>query len=157
MTGAPVAVAVTRVRGGGPDALPLPRYMTPDAAGLDLYADCDAPVTLPPGGRALIPTGIAIALPPGYEGQVRPRSGLALRHGVTVLNAPGTIDADYRGEIQVLLVNVGQAAVTLERGERIAQLVVAPVTRITWNEVARLDDSERGAGGFGSTGSGGRS
>ncbi|MCW5891884.1 MAG: dUTP diphosphatase [bacterium] len=155
MTAAPIAVAVTRLR-GGPEALPLPRYMTPAAAGLDLHADCIEPVELPPGGRALVPTGIAIALPAGYEAQVRPRSGLALRHGVTVLNAPGTIDADYRGEIQVILVNFGTAPVTLARGERIAQLVVAPVTRITWNEVARLDDSARGSGGFGSTGSGER-
>jgi dUTP pyrophosphatase len=156
VTPGPVAVAVTRLR-GGPDALPLPRYMSAHAAGLDLCADVTAPVELPAGGRTLVPTGIAIALPAGYEAQVRPRSGLALKHGVTLLNAPGTIDADYRGEIQVILVNHGAAPVTIARGDRIAQLVVAPVTRIAWDEVERLDDTTRGAGGFGSTGTGGTS
>ena len=150
----PVPVEVVRVR-PGPAPLDLPRYMSPDAAGLDLLADVEHDVALAPGERALVPTGIAIALPPGYEGQVRPRSGLALRAGVTVLNAPGTIDADYRGEIQVVLVNLGREAVTVRRGDRIAQLVVAPVTRIVWQEVPALPASGRGDGGFGSTGTGG--
>jgi dUTP pyrophosphatase len=148
-----VPVEVVRVR-PGPAPLDLPRYMSPDAAGLDLLADVERDLGLAPGERALVPTGIAIALPPGYEAQVRPRSGLALRTGVTVLNAPGTIDADYRGEIQVLLINLGAEVVTLRRGERIAQLVVAPVTRIAWQEVAGLPVSGRGDGGFGSTGTG---
>jgi dUTP diphosphatase len=149
----PVPFEVVRVR-PGPAPLDLPRYMSPDAAGLDLLADIEHDVPLPPGERALVPTGIAIALPPGYAGQVRPRSGLALRAGVTVLNAPGTIDADYRGEIQVLLVNLGRDSLTVRRGERIAQLVVAPVTRIAWQEVPELPASGRGDGGFGSTGTG---
>ena len=151
-----VPVEVVRVR-PGPAALDLPRYMSPDAAGLDLLADVEHDLTLGPGERALVPTGIAVALPSGFEAQVRPRSGFALRTGVTVLNAPGTVDADYRGEIQVLLVNLGTDRVTLRRGERIAQLVVAPVTRIAWNEVAALPRSDRGDGGFGSTGHGGAS
>lgn len=150
----PLPVEVVRVR-PGPAPLDLPRYMSPYAAGLDLLADVPDEVTLAPGERALVPTGIAVALPAGYEGQVRPRSGLALRAGVSVLNAPGTVDADYRGEIQVLLVNLGAERVTLRRGERIAQLVVAPVTRIAWREVAALPASDRGDGGFGSTGQGG--
>ncbi len=150
----PVPVEVVRVR-PGPAPLDLPRYMSPDAAGLDLLADVDADVGLEPGARALVPTGIAIALPAGYEAQVRPRSGLASRAGVTVLNAPGTIDADYRGEIQVLLINLGGEPTTVRRGERIAQLVVAPVARLVWREVAALPESGRGDGGFGSTGTGG--
>jgi dUTP pyrophosphatase len=150
---ATLPVEVMRVR-PGPAPLDLPRYMSPGAAGLDLLADVPQEVMLAPGERALVPTGIAIALPPGYEAQVRPRSGLALRSGVSVLNAPGTVDADYRGEIQVLLVNLGPERVTLRRGERIAQLVVAPVTRIAWHEVAVLPRSDRGDGGFGSTGRG---
>ena len=134
--------------------LPLPKYETADAAGCDLLAalPADAPVSLAPGERALIPCGIAIALPPGYEAQVRPRSGLALRHGISLVNAPGTIDADYRGEIGCILINLGAAAFTVERGLRIAQMVIAPVTRAVWQEVAGLDETERGAGGFGSTG-----
>ena len=134
--------------------LPLPAYQTPLAAGLDLLAAvaADAPVTIAPGERASIPTGLALALPPGSEGQVRPRSGLAARHGVTVLNAPGTIDADYRGEVQVVLVNHGRDAFTVTRGMRIAQLVIAPVSHARLTEVATLDDTSRGAGGFGSTG-----
>jgi len=146
-------VEVVRVRPGAAP-LDLPCYMSPGAAGLDLLADVDSDVSLAPGERVLVPTGIAVALPPGHEAQVRPRSGLALRHGVTVLNAPGTIDADYRGEIQVLLVNLGRAPATVRRGERVAQLVVAPVTRIAWREVAVLPASSRGDGGFGSTGAG---
>ncbi len=135
--------------------LPLPAYATPGAAGLDLLAAVEAgrPVVLQPGERGLIPTGIRLALPPGHEGQVRPRSGLALRHGITLLNSPGTIDADYRGEVAVILVNLGTAAFAVERGMRIAQLVIAPVTRVTLREAA-LDPAAtaRAEGGFGSTG-----
>ena len=135
--------------------LPLPSYQSADAAGLDLLAAVPeaAPLVILPGARALVPTGVAIALAPGYEAQVRPRSGLAARHGLTVLNAPGTIDADYRGEIQVLLVNLGNEPVTIARGMRIAQLVIAPVVRGHISEVASLDETPRGSGGFGSTGS----
>jgi len=129
--------------------------MSVDAAGVDLRADLTTDVRIAPGGRAAIPTGIAIALPRGWEAQVRPRSGLALRHGVTVLNAPGTIDADYRGEVQVVLVNLGQEDVRVRDGDRIAQLVVAPVARISWVEVSELPSTDRGVGGFGSTGPGG--
>ncbi len=132
--------------------LPLPAYATASSAGVDLSAAVAEPVTIAAGARALVPTGLALALPEGYEGQVRPRSGLALRHGVTVLNSPGTIDADYRGEIQVILVNFGSEAFRIERGLRIAQLVIAPVSRVVWQPVATLAESERGAGGFGSTG-----
>lgn len=134
--------------------LPLPKYETADAAGCDLLAALPAgePVTLQPGERALIPCGIAIALPSGYEAQVRPRSGLALRHGISLVNAPGTIDADYRGEIGCIVINLGAAAFTIERGLRIAQMVIAPVTRAEWQEVSDLDETARGTGGFGSTG-----
>ena len=134
--------------------LPLPSYQSEHAAGLDLLAalPADATLTLAPGARALIPTGIAIALPPDHEAQVRPRSGLAVRHGLTVLNAPGTIDADYRGEVQVLLVNLGTEPVAVMRGMRIAQLVIAPVTRAKLCEAESLGETPRGKGGFGSTG-----
>jgi len=134
--------------------LPLPRYETDGAAGMDLRAAIpeDEPLTLAPGARALVPAGIRIALPPGYEAQVRPRSGLALKHGVTCLNAPGTIDADYRGEIGVILINHGSEPFTVTRGMRIAQLVIAPVTRVTWEETETLDGTARGEGGFGSSG-----
>jgi dUTP pyrophosphatase len=134
--------------------LALPAYQSDHAAGLDLMAavPADGPVWLAPGGRALIPTGIAIALPPGAEAQVRPRSGLAARHGVTVLNTPGTIDADYRGEVQIILVNFGSESFAVTRGLRIAQLVVAPVARARLREVASLDPTPRGDRGFGSTG-----
>ena len=136
------------------DGLPLPHYQSALAAGLDLVAAvaADAPVVIEPGDRALIPTGIAIALPPGFEAQVRPRSGLALNHGVTVLNSPGTIDADYRGEIQVILVNLGRKSFTVERGARIAQLVVAATMQAGICVVASLDETTRGVRGFGSTG-----
>jgi dUTP pyrophosphatase len=134
-----------------PDAV-LPRAMSEHAAGLDLSAALDAPQVIRAGERAAIPTGIALAIEAGFEGQVRPRSGLARRHGLTVLNAPGTIDADYRGEVVVLLVNLGGDDVVIEPGERIAQLVVAPVARAEVEEVSELDGSERGDGGFGSTG-----
>jgi dUTP pyrophosphatase len=135
--------------------LALPSYQSALAAGLDLSAavPADAPVSLAPGARALIPTGLAIALPEGFEAQVRPRSGLAVRHGLTVLNSPGTIDADYRGEIQVLLVNLGSDSVSIIRGMRIAQLVIAAVARAEFQEVGSLDQTTRGSGGFGSTGS----
>ena len=132
--------------------LPLPHYATPGSAGLDLLAATDAEIELAPGARMAVPTGIAIELPLGVEAQVRPRSGLAAKNGVTVLNAPGTIDADYRGEIKVILINHGDEPFAIERGLRIAQMVVAPVTRIAWDEQASLDDTARGLGGFGSTG-----
>ena len=134
--------------------LPLPAYHSADAAGLDIPAAVpeDAPQRIAPGGRALVPAGFALELPRGYEAQVRPRSGLAVKHGVTVLNAPGTIDADYRGEVMVLLVNLGAEPFVVERGARIAQLVVQPVTRVRLEPVDTLGSSGRGAGGFGSTG-----
>ena len=145
--------AITRLPHGRD--LPLPAYATAGAAGCDLHAAVEAPLEIPPGGRALVPTGIAIALPEGTEAQVRPRSGLALRHGVTCLNSPGTIDADYRGEVGVILANLGEAPFVVARGMRIAQLVVAPVARVAWDELAELPATLRGAGGFGSTGTGG--
>jgi dUTP pyrophosphatase len=148
----PVLVPMTWLPHG--EALPLPAKQTASAAGLDLHAAVaeSEPVTLLPGHRAIVPCGFTMALPHGYEGQVRPRSGLAARFGVTVLNAPGTIDADYRGEVMVILVNHGDAPFVIRRGERIAQLVIAPVTDATLMEVEELDDTQRGAGGFGSTG-----
>ena len=134
--------------------LPVPKVQTALSAGADLCAavDADAPITLKPGARALIPCGFAMALPPGYEAQVRPRSGLAAKHGVTVLNSPGTIDADYRGEVKVILVNLGQEDFVITRGERVAQMVVAPVVQPVFAQVEALDETERGSGGFGSTG-----
>lgn len=134
--------------------LPLPAYQSADAAGLDLLAavPMDAPLVIPPGGRATVPTGVALALPVGAEAQVRPRSGLAVKHGVTVLNSPGTIDADYRGEVLVVLANFGTADFSVSHGARIAQLVIAPVLRPALREVAALDPTPRGSGGFGSTG-----
>jgi len=134
------------------EGLSLPRYATENSAGVDLQAAVEAPLVLRPGARIDVPTGIAIALPEGWEGQVRPRSGLALKHGVTVLNSPGTIDADYRGEIRVILANLGDAPFPIARGERIAQLVIAPVSRAAWQVAAALPPTQRGAGGFGSTG-----
>jgi dUTP pyrophosphatase len=145
-----VTVKVRRVRDNRD--LPLPSYQTELSAGLDLHADLDAPVTLAPLQRELVATGLSLELPPGHEGQVRPRSGLAFKLGLTCLNAPGTIDADYRGEVKVLLVNLSSQPVTLSRGDRIAQLVVAPVSRATLVEVDALSETARGAGGFGSTG-----
>ncbi|MBY0564879.1 MAG: dUTP diphosphatase [Hyphomonadaceae bacterium] len=138
------------------EGLALPAYETAHAAGMDLRAAVaeDAPVTLKPGERSLIPTGLTIALPEGYEAQVRPRSGLALKHGLTCLNTPGTVDADYRGELKVILINLGQEPFTIRRGERIAQMVIAPVTQGAWELVDMLPDSARGTGGFGSTGRG---
>jgi dUTP pyrophosphatase len=147
-----VHIAIQRLPHGADLALPAPA--TEASAGADLLAAVTDPVVIEPGARALIPTGIAIGLPAGFEAQVRPRSGLALRHGVTILNAPGTIDADYRGEIGVILVNLGEQAFTVNRGDRIAQLIIAPVSRAEWLEVESLNETERG-GGFGSTGTGG--
>jgi dUTP pyrophosphatase len=132
--------------------LPLPQYATADSAGMDLCAAITADIVLQPLARAIVPTGLAIALPPGFEAQIRPRSGLAAKSGITVLNAPGTIDADYRGEIGVILINLSDAAFTVTRGMRIAQMVIAPYTRSQWQQVESLDATARGAGGFGSTG-----
>ena len=146
-------VALKRLPHGA--GLALPGYATELSAGMDLLAAVEAEVVLAPGERRLIPSGIAIALPAGIEAQVRPRSGLALKHGITVLNAPGTIDADYRGEVGVILINLGQEAFTIQRGDRIAQLVIAAHAQARWRVVEALDDSARGAGGFGSTGTGG--
>ena len=132
--------------------LPLPEPATELAAGVDLMAAIDDTITLAPGERQIIPTGLAIALPPGHEAQIRPRSGLAAKNGITLVNSPGTIDADYRGEIGAILINHGQESFTVERGMRIAQMVIAPVTGFTWNEQEELSKTDRGAGGFGSTG-----
>ena len=143
-------VRVLIARSGRAKDFPLPEYATPASAGVDLRASDGC--VIPPGGRALVPTGLRIALPEGYEAQVRPRSGLALRHGVTLPNSPGTIDADYRGEIGVILMNLGQEPFVVEPGDRIAQMVVAPVVRVAWSEAEALDATERGEGGFGSTG-----
>ena len=148
-----VEIAVKRVRPNCAD-VPLPCYMTPGSAGMDLCAAVEAPLTMEPGARALVPTGIALQLPPGYEAQVRPRSGMAWRSGVTLLNTPGTIDSDYRGEIMVVLVNLGTAAHTIRRADRIAQLVVAPVVHASLQEVDSLDETARSDGGFGHTGTG---
>ena len=145
-----IDVAITR-RPGAAD-LPEPAYETADSAGMDLPAAVESDLVLVPGGRALVPTGFAIALPSGFEAQIRPRSGLALKHGVTVLNSPGTIDADYRGEVGVILVNHGDAPFVIRRGDRIAQMVVAPVVQVTWQSTETLDETVRGSGGFGSTG-----
>ena len=149
--GRDVLIRVKRLRSSADD-LPLPRYETSGAAGMDLRADLDQPIKLLPGERGFVPTGFAIELPQGYEAQVRPRSGLALRHGVTLLNAPGTIDSDYRGEVSVLLVNLGSEECVVRRGDRVAQLVIAPVAKGIWSEVDDLHSTERGAGGFGHTG-----
>ena len=145
-----IKLSIARVVGD--EDLPLPTYATPLSAGVDLAAACAVDIVLPPGQRGLIRTGIMLAIPAGYEGQVRPRSGLALKHGITVLNSPGTIDADYRGEVMVILINLGIDAFTVTRGMRIAQLVVAPVARVAFTSVDKLPPTYRGAGGFGSTG-----
>ena len=150
MSAGPPAVAIRRLPHGAD--LPLPSYATEGSAGLDVLAAIADEIVLAPGERRLVPAGIAIALPAGFEAQLRPRSGLAARHGVTLLNSPGTIDADYRGEIQAILINLGVAPFLLRRGDRMAQLVVAPVTRVRWQEADGLDDTARGSGGFGSTG-----
>jgi dUTP pyrophosphatase len=145
-------VPITRLPHG--EGLPLPAYETAQAAGMDLRAAVpdDEPLTLRPGSRFPVPTGLAFALPPGFEGQVRPRSGLAFKHGVTCLNSPGTVDADYRGEVKVILINHGEEDFVIRRGDRIGQLVIAPVVQAAWAEVDSLDETLRGAGGFGSTG-----
>jgi dUTP pyrophosphatase len=147
-----VEVAVTRLPHG--EGLPLPAYETAHAAGMDLRAALpeSEPLTLHPGDRHAVPTGLAMAIPPGFEGQVRPRSGLAFRSGVTCLNSPGTVDADYRGEVKVILINLGPETFIVRRGDRIAQLLIAPVVQATWRETDALDATARGAGGFGSTG-----
>jgi len=145
-----VEIAVTRLPHNAD--LPLPAYETAQSAGMDLAAAIDAPLSLAPGDRAMVPTGLAIALPAGFEAQVRPRSGLAAKNGVTVLNTPGTVDADYRGEVKVILINLGQETFEIERGMRIAQMVIAPVTQARFAEVDSLTETARGVGGFGSTG-----
>lgn len=151
MTNRPIIPIVRLPHAAG---IPLPAYETAQAAGMDLRAAVpdEEPLTLHPGHRFAVPTGLAFALPPGFEGQVRPRSGLAFKNGITCLNTPGTIDADYRGEVKVILINLGEEAFTIRRGDRIAQLVIAPVAQAGWAEVTSLDETERGAGGFGSTG-----
>ena len=145
-----IPIRVRRLPHG--EGLPLPSYATDGAAGMDLLAAVTDPVTIPPGQRTLIPTGLAIAIPPGHELQIRPRSGLALRHGIVLPNSPGTIDEDYRGEVGVIVLNTGDTAFVVERGMRIAQAVLAPVLRAIWQEVETLDTTERATGGFGSTG-----
>jgi len=149
-----MSVSIRIQRLGHAEGLPLPAYETPGAAGMDLRAavpDQD-PVTIRPGARALVPTGLKIAVPEGYEAQVRPRSGLAIRQGITCLNTPGTVDSDYRGEVKVILINLGEEDAVIRRGDRIAQLVICPVVQASWVESELLDETTRGAGGFGSTG-----
>ena len=136
----------------GTEDIPLPQYESEHAAGMDVRAAVNEPLTLQPGERALVPTGLRIALPPGYEAQIRPRSGLAIKHGLTLLNTPGTIDADYRGEIRIIIANLGHEPYTIARGHRIAQMIIAPVTRATWDVADSLENTSRGDGGFGSTG-----
>jgi dUTP pyrophosphatase len=136
----------------GTDDIPYPTYMTSHASGMDIFAAVPRPITIPPGERAVIPAGVAMAIPAGYEAQIRPRSGLALKHGIGLLNTPGTIDADYRGEIKVILINLGHMPFEVKRGDRIAQMVIQPVITVSWEEVNDLPDSERMAGGFGHTG-----
>ena len=151
-TSRPRPIAVKAMRRPGNHDLPLPVKATPGSSGVDLRACIETPVRLPPGGRRLIPTGFAFAIPAGYEGQVRPRSGLALSHGLTMLNTPGTIDSDYRGEVAVLAINLGEAPVTIRRGDRIAQLVIAPVADVRVRRAGALPGTRRGAGGFGHSG-----
>jgi dUTP pyrophosphatase len=152
MSPTPHSITVAITREPGCDDLELPEYATAGSAGVDLRAAVTEPLVLAPGARAMVPTGLRIALPAGYEAQVRPRSGLAARHGIGMVNSPGTIDSDYRGEIRVLLINWGPEPFTIRRGERIAQMVIAPYTRVAWEECPELPESERGAGGFGHTG-----
>ena len=144
-----IQVAIQKLRGC--EDIPLPQYMTAEAAGMDIFAAVDHEIVIPPGDKCLIPTGIAIALPPGFEAQIRPRSGLAAKRGVTLLNTPGTIDSDYRGEIMVILINHGQEPFPVRRGDRIAQMVVCPVLKVTWDVKEFLDKTLRGSGGFGHT------
>ncbi|MBC7804943.1 MAG: dUTP diphosphatase [Akkermansiaceae bacterium] len=145
-----VGVRITRL--SGTEDLPLPSYKSDGAAGMDIFAACDAPVTILPGARAVVSTGFRIAVPVGYEAQVRPRSGLARDFGVDIANSPGTIDADYRGEVQIILSNHGTEPFVVERGDRVAQLIVAPVSHVEWEVVSTLDETVRGDGGFGHTG-----
>jgi len=145
-----ITVAIKRTRSGA--ETPFPGYMTSHSAGMDLYADLAEDIILLPGSRVLVPTGISIALPDGYEAQIRPRSGLALKHGITLVNSPGTIDSDYRGEIGVIMINHGTESFVVKSGERVAQMVVASFTRVEWQESPELDDTIRGTGGFGHTG-----
>jgi dUTP pyrophosphatase len=145
-----IRVKVTRLEHGRD--LPLPRYQSRQAAGMDLCAAVDAPVVIPPGEIRLVPTGLAISLPEGYEAQIRPRSGLALKQGISLVNTPGTIDADYRGEVKIIMINHGKLSVTINRGDRIAQMVINRVAQGEWVEVATLDETERSGGGFGHTG-----
>ncbi len=152
MSEARVKVQVKRLRESSGEQVPLPRYMTEHSAGMDLFADVQGEVVLNPGERRLIPTGIALSIPPGFEGQVRPRSGLAMREGISLVNTPGTIDADYRGEVGVLLINFGQQPFRLKRGDRIAQLVIAPVCRAELELTDELEATSRNEGGFGHTG-----
>ncbi len=152
MNGARVKVQVKRLRERSGEQVPLPRYMTEHSAGMDLFADVEGEVVLDPGERRLIPTGIALSIPPGFEGQVRPRSGLAMREGISLVNTPGTIDADYRGEVGVLLINFGQRPFRVKRGDRIAQLVIAPVCRAELELTEELEATSRNEGGFGHTG-----
>ena len=149
------AVRVAVRRAPGCDDIPFPRYMSPGAAGFDLPAAVDSELAVEPGAFASVPTGLFVAIPPGYEGQVRPRSGLAVKHGVTVLNTPGTVDSDYRGEVRVILVNHGSEPFTVRRGDRIAQMIIAPVTRAHLEPLDELPSTRRGEGGFGHTGVGG--
>ena len=146
----PIHITIKRIR--SLSANPLPRYMTSHAAGMDLYAELEEDLVLEPGGRALVPTGIAVALPEGYEAQIRPRSGLALKHGISLVNSPGTIDPDYRGEVGVIVINHGNDPFTIKCGERIAQMIFAPFARALFREVPELDETGRGDGGFGHTG-----
>ncbi len=148
----PEDLVVCIAREPGCEDIPLPSYATQHAAGMDLRAAVTEPCALAPGRRALVPTGLRIALPPGYEAQIRPRSGLAIQHGISMVNTPGTIDADYRGEVKIILINHGEETFTIRRGERIAQMVIAPVTHARWRLVDELDGTGRGAGGFGHTG-----
>lgn len=148
----PLVIPIRRVRGEADDDLPLPRYMSSHAAGMDLHAAVDKDLTLAPQEIALVPSGIAVAIPPGFEGQVRARSGLACTHGLAVINAPGTVDSDYRGEIKVGLINLGKQPFTIRRGDRIAQLIITRVYRIEWDLRRDLDDTSRNEGGFGHTG-----
>ncbi|MEM8781591.1 MAG: dUTP diphosphatase [Planctomycetota bacterium] len=152
MSSPPIEVQIQRLPHGITNQTPLPAYQTEHAAGLDIHACLDRPVTIDPGGIAMIPAGFAMAVPVGYEAQVRPRSGLAAKHGLTMPNTPGTIDADYRGEVRVPMINLGPAPVTIEPNQRIAQMIVKPVPRVAWQEVETLPGSARGAGGFGHTG-----
>jgi dUTP diphosphatase len=148
----PIVIPIRRVRGETDSDLPLPRYMSPHASGMDLHAAVDTDLTLSPQEIALVPTGISVAIPPGFEGQVRARSGLACTHGLAVINAPGTIDSDYRGEMKVGLINLGKSPFVIHRGDRIAQLIITRVYRIDWDLRAELDDTVRNDGGFGHTG-----